>query len=202
MSKRAYGTSSGRAQRHHHLLGFDAGDLGDTGRHIEVQRRPAAERGDGPQAWVGVDGDGVLDRRQQRHVEVAVGVGPAVGDVDVVLGGPVLDRGQLALAPDEVTGDGAVVVAVGLAVPGGDHVVESETVGERLHQVVGRRGGHDDLAAGVVVLGDDREGEGNDLVDEGVGGDLAGLAGLGALPARWRPGPSAGPAASTADSRR
>ena len=50
----------------------------------------------------------------------------------------------------------AVVGAVGVdAVPGGDHVVEAQRVGQGLHQVVGRGGGQDQRAARGPVLGEE-----------------------------------------------
>ena len=57
-----------------------------------------------------------------------------------------------------------------LAVAGGDHVVEPERVGERLHQVVRRRGGEHERATRLAVLVEDRPGERLQAGGERLGG--------------------------------
>ncbi len=66
--------------------------------------------------------------------------------------GPLAHGAVLAVAPHELAVDGAVIVAVTLAVARGDHLVEAEVVGQGLDQVVGRRRGQHELTPGAAVL--------------------------------------------------
>ena len=92
-----------------------------------------------------------------------------------MLGGPGPDRLELAVGPDERPDERAVVRAVGGdPVPRGDHVVQTESVGERLDQVVRRGGRQHDRPAGGPVLLEQRAGEGLDHRRQPVGGGLAG----------------------------
>ena len=131
------------------------GSFGDA----RAARRGASDRpapGGGHAARIrgsGLTTNGWPTADEQRRVVDAVGVGVALGEVDAVLVGPLAHRGELAGAPHERAVERAVVGAVGVdAVAGGDDVVEAEQVGERLDQVVGRRGGQHDRATGGAVL--------------------------------------------------
>ena len=110
-----------------------------------------------------------------------------------MIGRPFADGFQLAAGPDEVAGDGAVVGAIGVdAVLGGDDVVEPESVGERLDEVVRRGGGEDDRPAGLAVLLEDRPGERLDHRRETFGGGLTGVPHRLARPALGETGGLAG----------
>jgi hypothetical protein len=134
----------------------------------------------------------MADGREQREVVEAVGVRVAVAQLDVVGVGPRQDGAQLARAPHELAGDGAVVGAVDpLAVLGGDDLVDLQRLGEGSDDVEGRRRGQGDEAPGGVVLGDERPGEGLHERREEVGGELPG-------PLRRRPRPAGGEAGGVA----
>ena len=127
MSNRAYGMSSGRASGRSARCGstLTHRQLRHTGRHVEVHDRPPPhERGD-EHPRIGVHHHRVPHRGQHRDVVVAVGVGPALPEVDGVLHRPLGDGPQLARAPHELAVEGAVVHAVLHAVAGGDDVVEA-----------------------------------------------------------------------------
>ena len=125
---------------------------------------------------IGVDHDGMSDRRQQRRVVHAVGVGVALGEIDAVLVGPVANRFELAGRPDERPGERAVVgVAVALdAVPGRHDVVEPQPIGERLDEVVRRRRRQHDRTTGLAMRLEHRLGErlhqSHQLIGDAVGG--------------------------------
>ena len=154
MSNLAYGVRgrTGESQRQFLHLEADHRNLQHTGRHVEVERRPAAGGGNEHHARVRVDDHGVADGGEHRCVVHAVGVGVALAEVDAVTVGPLGDRCELARRPHERTVERSVVRAVGRdPVSGRDDVVEAEAVGERLHQVVRRRGGEHDRSAGGSV---------------------------------------------------
>ena len=141
------------------------GHLEHTRRDVEVHDRPAPGDGVDGEPRVGVHGGRAADGRQQRQVVDRVGVGEALGEVDVLAGRPLLDRRELAARPDEVARDRAVEPAVLVdRVARGDDVVEAQLVGERLDEVVRRRRREHDRPAGRVVLLDERERE---RVDDG-----------------------------------
>ncbi len=151
-------------------------NFGDTVRHVEVQRRPPSGGGHETQPWVGVDHDGVTDRRKQGRVVHAVRVEVAVREVDPAFVRPSTDGGELAVRPHEVADDRAVVRAVvGDAVPRRDHVVEPEEVGERLHEVVRRRRREHQETSFTPVLVDDRPCPRLHPVQEQLRGLLRGL---------------------------
>jgi hypothetical protein len=80
-----------------------------------------------------------------------------VGQVDVVVGGPLAHGRQLAGAPHERSGDGAVIGAVGVdAVSSGHHPVQPQQVGQRFDEVEGRGGRQHHRAAGGTMLGEQR----------------------------------------------
>ena len=89
--------------------------------------------------------------------------------------GPRPDRGELARGPHERADDRPVVGAVGVdAVAGRHDVVEAEPVGQRLDEVVRRRGRQHDRPPGGPVLLEDRPGERLDHRRQPVGGGFAG----------------------------
>ena len=103
---------------------------------------------DDEHARVGVDHDRVADRGEQRHVVEAVASRPSsrpgrrrapsahACDRRAACPGPTRTRRRACRRSTPSL----------LAVAGGDDVVEAERVGERLHQVVGRRGGEHERA--------------------------------------------------------
>ena len=101
------------------------------------------------EAKVGVDGAGVADDREHRHVGVAVRVGEAVVEIVAVVARLLADEARLLGAGD----DGAKELAGGEAVLDleavGDEARGAEVVGEALHQEVERARDEDD----VVPLG-------------------------------------------------
>ncbi len=118
----------------------------------------------------------MTDGGQQRRVVHAVGVGVALTQVDVVLASEVPDRLELARRPDERSGQRpGVRVSVGLdRITGRHDPVEAEPIGERLDQVVRRRGRqHDRTTCGAVRL-EDGLGEGLDQVHQLIGDTLGG----------------------------
>ena len=70
------GEQLGPLQRTGPLLQLAAGDLQDPVGQVEVAQVPALQPGQGDEADVGVDGDGVADGVEQRAVVVAVAVRP------------------------------------------------------------------------------------------------------------------------------
>ncbi len=176
MSNRAYEHELGPREGHGHLLRLEAEELRDTVRHVEVERRPATGRRDEAKPRVGVHRDRMADGGQERRVVDAVGVEVAAREVDAVLVGPLAHRSELAVGPHEVADDRAVVRAVVCdAVTGRDHVVEAEQVGERLHEVVGRRRREHEQAALSPMLVDDRPGPRLHPVEQQLRGRLRGL---------------------------
>ena len=91
------------------------------------------------------------DGVEHRRVVEAVGVRPALGEIDSVMISPVLDRRELSRRPDERAIESSVVVAVGVdGVAGRDCVIETQSIGQRLDEVVRRRGGQHDRPAGSL----------------------------------------------------
>ena len=119
----------------------------------------------------GLTTTGFADRRHQRGVVHAVGVEPAVGQVDALLCGPRADRFELARRPHERPGERAVVgvAVVAHAVAGGDHGIEPEPVGERLDEVVRRGGGQHQRPPRLTMHGEQLGGEGLHHRHEPVG---------------------------------
>ena len=118
----------------------------------------------------------MADGGQHRRVVGAVGIGVARGEVDAVLVRPRGDRGELPGRPHERSGERAVVEPVVVdRVPRGHDVVEPETVGERLDEVVRRGRGEHDRPAGGAMCGKRRLGERLDHADEPLGNGVGRL---------------------------
>ena len=77
-------------------LETDHRDLEHAGRDVEVERRPPTRRGDQHHPGIGVDHDRMTDGSEHGRVVDAVGVGVALGEIDVVSVGPLGDGGELA----------------------------------------------------------------------------------------------------------
>ncbi len=164
-----------RAGQEEQALQLDAEHrhLEHAGRDVEVHDRPAAGHGVDGEPGVGVDRGRAADGRQQRQVVDRVGVGEALGEVDVLARGPLPHRGELAPRPDEVAGDRAVEAASLVdRVARGDDVVEAQPVGERLDEVVRGRGREHHRPPGRVVLLDERQRERVDDGGDRLGGRL------------------------------
>ncbi len=154
MSKRAYGYIAGRLNRSATSWTSrpTTGILTHAGRHVEVDGRPSTSGRDEHHPRVGIDDDRMPDGVEHRRVVEAVGVRPALVEVDTVRVGPLRDRRELSGRPDERAVEGPVVVAVVVdGVAGGHGVVESERVGKRLDEVVRRGGGQHDRPAGLTM---------------------------------------------------
>ena len=126
-------------------------------------------------AWPTADSNG--------DVVHAVGVGIALGEVDPVALRPLPHGVELAGRPHEVAGDRAVVGAVGVdAVARGDHIVETEQIGERTDEVVRGGGGEHERPPRQPMLGEELGGvrldERDEAVGDGFGGELDGGLGL------------------------
>ena len=95
------------------------------------------------------------DDREHRHVVVAVAVGVAVGEIELVFGRPRCDRTGLALAPDVLAVDRSIEghAVIGAAVAGCDHGIEAEEVGEGPNEVLGRRRREHDGSPVSTMLG-------------------------------------------------
>ena len=116
---------------------------------------PAARCSHEHHAGIRVHYKRIADSSQQRRVVEAVAIRKAVGQIDAVVVGPVLHCGQLARAPHERPGKSAVVEAVGAGgVLRGHDIIESEQIGKRLHEIVGRGGCQHDGSTSGTVLGE------------------------------------------------
>ncbi len=113
-------------------------------RRVQIDDGPAGQEGGGLQAEVGIDRRGTPDGTKERKVVHTVRVGPAPAERDVFGLRPLPHGLQLPDCPDEASSDGAAValdtllVDVG-GIAGGDDMIESEPLGQRLDQV-GRGG--------------------------------------------------------------
>ncbi len=134
---------------------------------------------------------------EQRNVVHAVGIGPALAEVDAFAPGPLPHRLQLADRPHEAARDGAAVALHPLAidvggVPGGDEMVEAQPSGQRLDQVVGGRGRQHQHPAGQAVRGEQGRNVREDLGLQPIGSGFGGLAHLRHRPAPYGQGRSPG----------
>ena len=120
------GEGLGPEERAHQVVGLQADHRRDARRAVPVLERPPAGQGHRHQPGVGVEGVGTTDGEQERDVEDAVGVGVAVGR-GRRRGRPPTGRRRPACPSPQTNPpvQPAGVAAVGLAVAGGDHVVEA-----------------------------------------------------------------------------
>ena len=153
---------------HRHLLRLDTEHLRHPAGHIEVDDRPALDRGTNHQPRIGVHRERVPDGGQQRRVVPAVGVRVRVRQRNVVLISPLLHRVELAFAPHELAADRSVVTTISDAVARRYDIVETERVGQWLDEVIWRRRRENHSPPGSVVLFDDRRRERLHRVDEHV----------------------------------
>ena len=77
-----------------HVEGLEPGQLGHASGHVEVADGPTPQGGEDAQPDVGVHRVRMTHRRQERDVEDAVGVGPAVTQHDPVVVTPAPDGGD------------------------------------------------------------------------------------------------------------
>jgi hypothetical protein len=182
----------GTEERPQEAGGLEAHQLGHSRGQVEVPYGPPAEERGDAEARVRVDGVRMADGREEREVEDAVGVGPALTQVDAAVLGPLTHGGELPGAPYEPAVELAGVLPVRLGVPGGDDVVEVEAFGERLDQVVGGRRRQHHRAAGAAVFVHQWRGERRHGIDERVRRGLGRLLYRLAHPAAGEVGGAAG----------
>ncbi len=163
------GYELGPVERSEPLLQLAPRHLGDAGGDVEMANRPAPQPGEHGQLRIGVDGDGMADRGEQRSVEIAVGVEEAGPQVDRVHLRPLLSGLQLVTPPHEGPVERAGVLAVFTGPTSRQDVVEPEALGERGDQMDRRRRGEHEHPARLTVRLEQRGNERLDHVDELVG---------------------------------
>ena len=154
MSNRGIGVEArpSESQREFLDLETDHRHLEHARRDVEVERRPPAGGGHEHHAGIRVHDHRMTDGGQHRSVVHAVGVRIALGEIHTVAISPLGDRCQLSRRPHERPVERAVVGPVGRdAVAGRHDVVEPQTVGERLDQVVWAGGGEHDRPTGGAM---------------------------------------------------
>ena len=168
--------------------GSSPSTLGTPGGRSQCSIGPAPGGGDDGERGIGVDGVGRAHAREERDVEDAVAARVAVGQVDVVVVGPLSHGAQLARPPHEPLVEAAGVAAVLGLVGGGDEVVEADRLGEGGDHVDGRRGREHEAvtlgAEGGQALGGER---GDQLAQRGHRPPAGGLD-LVLAPAPGHPG--------------
>src|SRR5581483_3663795 len=110
----------------------------------ELEDGPPALRRGASQRAVGVDGDGVADRLEERHVRVRIGVRRALGEVEAAAGGELAHAFRLVLGVER-TYRPARVLAVRDLADRAERAVEAEVVRDRVDDLLQRR--RDDVDA-------------------------------------------------------